>query len=225
MDRGKTLQSLPLLGRLSDESRSALADICIEKILKRKDILFWEGDKGYSLYILLKGRVQLTKSAPDGRETVIRIIKPNEMFAEVILFEKKTYPVTATVLEDGEAFLIPRHQFLCLLENASFRDEFIAGLMGKMRYLTDRIEYLTSHDVEERLFHFFREQFGSQNTFRCRLSKKEVAAAVSTTPETLSRILQRLKRENRLMWEGSRVQIKTPGGYPDKKTFQSLEEE
>ena len=207
MDRMKILQNLPLLNRLSDENRSALAEICLEKKMAKKDVLFLEGAKGYSLYILVRGRVQLTKSTSDGKETVIRVIKPGEMFAEVILFEKRAYPVTATVLEPGATFLIPRQQFLCLLENQRFRDEFIAGLMEKMRYLTERIEYLTHFDVEERLFLFFREQFGPEERFRCTLTKKDVAAAISTTPETLSRILQRLKQENRLNWEGSQVEI------------------
>ena len=84
MDRMKILQNLPLLNRLSDENRSALAEICLEKKIAKKDVLFLEGAKGYSLYILVRGRVQLTKSTSDGKETVIRVIKPGEMFADVV---------------------------------------------------------------------------------------------------------------------------------------------
>ena len=207
MDKVNILKQIPLFENISAASRKALADICLTKQVKKKEILFFEGDKGLSVYILVKGNVQLTKSTSEGREAVIKIIKPGEMFAEVILFEQNTYPVNAVALKDSTVFMIPKHQFTCLLANEDFRNDFFRNLMQKLRFLADQIRYLTNHDVEERLFMFLKEQYGKKDDIRVTLSKKDVAAAIGATPETLSRLLARLKQEGKLTWEEHRITI------------------
>jgi CRP/FNR family transcriptional regulator len=189
-------------------SKTSLAEICLVKSLKKKQFLFMENEKGFSIYILIKGNIQLYKTAPDGREIVIKIVKPGELFAEAILFERNRYPVSAIALADSQVLMIPKPQFDCLLENVSFRNEFMGNLMGKMRYLTDQIKFLTHHDVEERLLLFIEEQYGYQEEIHIRLSKKDVANAIGTTPETLSRVLLRMKQEKKLFWEGHIIKRK-----------------
>lgn len=205
MEKEVVLKNIHLFEEISDESRRALADICIPKMLQKKEVLFLEGDKGYSVYILVKGNVQLFKSTSEGKEIVIKIVKPGELFAEVILFEESRYPVSAVALKESLVYLVPKHQFSCLLVDETFRNDFMSGLMKKMRYLTKQIEYLTHHDVEERLFTFLEEHYGRKGNIKVTLSKKDVAAAIGTTPETLSRLLLRLKNEGTLTWEGTNI--------------------
>ena len=202
MEKKEILRQTSLFANISAHSTNALSDICIPKTLNKKEILFLEGDKGYSLYILVSGNIQLYKPSPDGKEVVIKIIKPGEIFAEVILFEENRYPVSAVALQKSTVYMIPKHQFICLLESESFRNDFIAALMSKMRFLTGQIKYLTNHDVEERFFLFLKEHYGEKWKIKISLSKKDIAAAIGTTPETLSRLLLRLRKENKLIWEG-----------------------
>jgi len=103
--------------------------------------------------------------------------------------------------------MIPKHQFYCLLADENFRNEFIGTLMKKMRFLADQIRYLTSHDVEDRLLMFLEDQYGRLERIKCSLSKKAVAAAIGTTPETLSRLLLRLKSEGKLHWQDSKITV------------------
>lgn len=214
MDKSLFLKGISLFESISTNSRDALAEICLPKNLKKKETLFWEGDKGVSVYILVKGNIQLYKAGPDGREIVIKVIKPGEMFGEVILFEQDRYPVSAVALKESMVFMISKHQFTCLLEKGDFRDDFISSLMKKMRYLADQIQYLTNHDVEDRFFLFLEEQYGRQEQIRSPLSKKDVAAAIGSTPETLSRLLLRLKNEGRVTWQGSSISI-SPNAWPN----------
>ena len=71
----------------------------------------------------------------------------------------------------------------------------------------DRILYLTGHDVEERFFLFLQEQFGRLESYRIPLSKKDIAAAIGTIPETFSRLLLRLRNEKKIHWEGETHQL------------------
>ena len=69
---------------------------------------------------------------------------------------------------------------------------------------TERILSLTSRDVEERFFAFLEEQYGRRERYTIPMSKKDVAAAIGTIPETFSRLLQRLKAEG-LHWDGEEL--------------------
>lgn len=205
MNKRDILKQVHFFENISSDSLSRLADICLPKKISKKEILFHESDKGFSFYVLVKGNIQLYKTSEEGKETVIKIIKPGEMFAEVILFEKNHYPVTAVALTDSQLFILPKHQFICLLEEEQFRSDFITSMMNKLRFLTNHIKYLTNYDVEERLFMFLEEQFGKQDKISIKLSKKDVAAAIGATPETLSRLLLRLRNEGKMIWEGSKI--------------------
>lgn len=186
-------------------SREKLARLSLIRRVAKKAILFLEGEKGHAFFCLIDGCVQLSKSAPEGQEVVIRTLKPGEVFGEVILFEENRYPVTASALRDSTCAVIPVHPFHCLLQDETFQREFIAFLMRRQRYLADRIRYLTAHDLEERLTIFLREHYGQQPEILPGLSKKDLAAAIGATPESLSRLLLRLRRDGRMTWEGSRI--------------------
>lgn len=202
MDTVTFLERSEFFQGISAQSRELLADICIPKQIRKKEVLFHEGDKGFAFYFLASGAVGLYKNTPDGREVVIKVISPGEPFGEVVLFERSEYPVTAAVMKPGLLFVIPKHQFNCLLDKPDFRNDFIAMLMRKQRYLADRIRFLTMHDVEERFFMYIRDHYGPREKVVPIISKKDMAAAIGATPETYSRLLARLTHEGKLHIEG-----------------------
>lgn len=178
-----------------------LARLCVMRTPAKKDTLFMEGQRGREIFFLLEGQILLHKATADGAEIVIRTIRPGEVFAEVILFEQDRYPVTATALVPCRVLAFDRVDFLRLLEDPRFRNEFIANLMRKQRYLAERVRHLISCNVEERFFLFLKEQHGTLEKIPISISKKDLAAAIGTTPETFSRLLQRLQRDKRLQWK------------------------
>ena len=206
-DPHRLLKKADFFNGISDGSIRSLAAICIPKRVEKRKFIFLEGDEGHSLYILAQGGVQLYKTAADGREIVIKTVKPGEIFGEVVLFEENEYPVSAVSLEKSLLLRLPKQQIDCLLISDSFRRDFIGMLMRKQRYLADRILYLTGHDVEERFFYFLEEQYGRKGEYRIPMSKKDIAAAIGTIPETFSRLLLRLKQEQKLRWEGEKLHL------------------
>lgn len=196
---------------MSPESRRRLAEIAIPRAARRRETIFREGDEGHALFLLNRGRVQLTRMGPDHTAVVIKTVRPGETFAEVVLFEQTRYPVTASALSDSMLFLFPRRDFRHLLRYDDFRDDFIAMLMRRQRFLAERIVEISTTDVEQRLFRFLREQFGDTPRVEPDVTKRDVAAAIGATPETLSRLLKRLEREGRLIWKGRRLLRAAPG--------------
>lgn len=207
MDLEKILRNTDFFHGIGDRHLSSLAGISIPKKIGKKQTLFLEGQRGHAVYLLVYGTIQLYKSAPDGRDIVIRVIGQGEMFAEVVLFEQENYPVSAVALEESLVLMLPRRQVHCLLTEEQFRNAFITILMRKQRHLTERILNLTLHDAEERFFLFLMEQYGPREEYDIPLSKKDIAGAIWTNPETFSRLIQRLKQNGTIVWEQKKLRL------------------
>ena len=211
MDKTAILAQATFFLGLAPQSREALAAVCRVRELRKRELLFREGDRGAGMFLLASGSIQLFKTAPGGEEIVIKIVKPGESFAEVVLFEEDRYPVNAIALTACRLFVFLRQDIQNLLGNSDFRRDFIAMLMRKQRYLTERIRQLSTQDVGDRLITFLREQYGARDLIQTTLSKKDIAAAIGVTPETLSRLIPRLKRQQKILWTGRTIRF--PAGY------------
>ncbi|MCX7819096.1 MAG: Crp/Fnr family transcriptional regulator [Kiritimatiellae bacterium] len=170
--------------------------------VSRGEVLFREGEPGVGLWVCHRGRVRLSRRTADGRERVLKIIRPGETFAEVVLFETRAYPATATALEDGVLFVVPAAALRARLREEEFRDDFLAMVMRKLRHLADQLSGRAGADLAERFEAFLDEQFGAARRIETQLTRRDVAAALGVAPETLSRLLRSLRTEGRLRWRG-----------------------
>jgi CRP/FNR family transcriptional regulator len=92
------LRETPLFEALSEEDASALRAGIINVHLDRGERLFSEGDAGEKLYIILEGKIKLTRAAPDGRENLLSVHGPGEMFGELSLFDPIPRTSSATAV-------------------------------------------------------------------------------------------------------------------------------
>ena len=94
------LRQAPLFSALDDEAASALRASMSENRLRRGDVLFHEGDSGDKLYIVLDGKVKLGRTSSDGRENLLAILGPGQMFGELSLFDPGPRSATVTAVTD-----------------------------------------------------------------------------------------------------------------------------
>lgn len=189
-----------LFGGLSPAVISGIEKRGRTETFVRDEIIFFEGDKGSKFFFLLDGLVKIYKSAENDREIVLRHIRPGEMFGEVILFESENYPVSALALRDSTLFSLNRDHFMELFMEDQFRKYFTGNIFRKLRYLADRVAFLNAYDVEERFFLFIEEHYGIKEKINIDLSKAEIADGIGTIPETMSRLLARLRLKDLVTW-------------------------
>jgi CRP/FNR family transcriptional regulator len=210
------LKKSEFFSEISDSAVQELSNVGYLKKYQQGDVLFREGEKGTAFFLLTEGRVKIFKNSADGREIILKLINPGEIFAEVVLFENDKYPVNASAASDTELFVIERKVFYSLLDSEVFRNDFISKLMKKQRYLAERVHYISAYDVEERFFRFIASHYGVKNEYDIDLSKKEIAEAIGTIPETFSRLLMRLKDNEKIEWQGNRLTV-------NKKCWEDLD--
>jgi CRP/FNR family transcriptional regulator len=95
------LREAPLFEALSEQDARALRSGIIDVHLDRGERLFSEGDTGDKLYIILSGKIKLTKAAPDGRENLLSVHGPGEMFGELSLFDPIPRTSSATAVTNA----------------------------------------------------------------------------------------------------------------------------
>ena len=193
---------------LGEESLERLSEGSRRIEIARGEHLFFEGDAGRDLFVLEEGGIRLYKLAEDGQETTVKLVNPFEAFAEVAFFDKGEYPVSAIATKYSVVWGISGSTFQEMLEDRAFRGEFISTIIGRLRYLSQRIHYLTAYDVEQRFFRFLHEQCGAVEKCTVEMPKKEIAAAIGTVPETLSRLILRLRDRGDIVWKGSVITVR-----------------
>jgi CRP/FNR family transcriptional regulator len=208
MKTSSFLHNTDLFRELNDATLRQVEALGTVRSLARNETLFLEGTEGTGFFLLLEGTIKIFKTSFEGKEFIMKLIGPGEIFAEVILFENETYPVSAMAVVQSKVFAIPKAPFLSILDHRDFRNDFIATLMKKQRYLAQRILYLSAYDVEERFFRFLSERYGKEETYHISLTKKEIASAIGTIPETLSRLLGRLKARGILEWDDTTISLR-----------------
>ncbi len=95
------LRRAPLFDGLDDEGARALRRQMAEVKLSRGEHLFLEGDDGDALYVVIDGKMKLTRAAADGRENLLSVIGPSEMFGELSLFDPRPRTSGASAVTDS----------------------------------------------------------------------------------------------------------------------------
>lgn len=218
MDSVSILKEIDLFQGLSDGDLRMLAERGFYREVKTREALFHQGDRGSHLYLLIDGTVKASRVAFDGAETTVKIFHPGEFFGEVVIFHNDIYPVSAVALSDSRVFALQRDSLFDVLNVPAARDRFIAALFGKLRYLTDQVYYLRSHDVEERFFRYLKDTWGERYEYRVSLPRREIALAIGTIPETFSRLTMRLTKLGLIRWDGDVLTLRD--GFWDERLFE-----
>ncbi len=197
-----------LLGGLSGRSIKMLAEGHRLYNVGSSEMIFLEGEVGEALFVLVSGAVRLFRSDENGREIVVHYVRPGEVFAEAVLFDDQSYPVSAQAQDASTLICIDRTHVIRLLEDPEFRSNFLANMLRKLRFLARQVSVLASCEVHERLVSFLVSRYGQRRQYEIELSKKDVAAAIFTTPETLSRTVARMETDGLIVWRNRKIEIK-----------------
>lgn len=118
----------------------------------RGEFVFLEGDPAASLNVLAQRRVKVVRETEEGREVVLRLIEPGEVFGAAGGWGEATYPASARALEDAVVLQLPSARFAELVQRQpAFALAVIAELGRRLREAEARIRDLQAERVERRI--------------------------------------------------------------------------
>ena len=215
MDIIDQLSSSSFFKGLPNEQLKSLSSIVLDKKVEKGQLIFSEGEEGIGFFIVTRGRIKVFKSSPEGKEQILHIFGPGEPFGEVPVFEGKSFPASAEALEKGRLLFFPRYAFIDQIrKNPDFGLNMLAIMSKRLRVFTRLIEDLSLKEVPGRLAAYLlhlRDLKGGEDELELDISKAQLASILGTIPETLSRILGRLKRRGIIDTTGVRVRILDTG--------------
>jgi CRP/FNR family transcriptional regulator len=211
-----TLRSCQLFAGLPLPDLQNIAAVTIVKTVEKGGYLFYEGDPAQGFYIVQNGSVNVHRVNPAGKEQVIHVFRPGDSFAEVALASETGYPADARALESSQVLLVQKTGILALLRK---QPELALRMLGSMsshlRVLVCQLEDLTLKDVETRFAHWLIKRCPNPESeepmkIDLNVTKRVLAAELSTVSETFSRTLAKFRNQKLLTVKGRTFIVHSP---------------
>jgi CRP/FNR family cyclic AMP-dependent transcriptional regulator len=197
------LKHLPIFEELAPVDLAAIDNVTVERRYKKNMIIFMEGEPGEGFHYVKSGKVKIVKMAQDGREHIINILGPGEVFAEVLLFNRGPYPATSVALEDSVIGIIKNVELEnVVVDNPRIALHIIRVMNKKLLHAQMKIKTLALSDTFARTAQILgrlAQQYGREVTGGIRIdidmTRQDLANLVGTTRETVSRVLSSMKKD------------------------------
>lgn len=201
------------LGGGDEELSGLINDISHIKSIGKREMLFFEGDEGHHLFFMTSGSIKLFKSNEEGKEAIIRFIEPGDLFAEIILYLKNRYPVSAMAIKPSTLLAIDAAKLFKLIKaHPDVAMKLIGKLASKSQYLVKMVENLTLEDIRGRFLNYIKhlsDKAGSE-TITLPVPKGELSVLLGVSPETFSRLLKKLAADKIIDMSGNKITILKP---------------
>jgi CRP/FNR family cyclic AMP-dependent transcriptional regulator len=211
----EVLSKAPLFSALDRESAAALRMSITEVELPKGRTLFNEHETGDRLYVVLEGKIKLAITSPDGRENLLSVLGPGEMFGELSLFDPRSRTASAIALTDvrlaglGHDDLRP-----WLTGRPEVALHLLRALAQRLRRTNDVLADLVFTDVPGRVAKQLldlADRFGQKVDDGIRvhhdLTQEELAQLVGASRETVNKALADFAQRGWLRIEAKAVVI------------------
>ena len=181
----------------------------------RGHVIFHEGEPGDRLYIIMSGKVKVGRRSPDGRENLLTIMGPSDMFGELSIFDPGPRTSSATTVTEVRAVSMDRDALRAWIKDRpEIAEQLLRVLARRLRRTNNNLADLIFTDVPGRVAKQLlqlAQRFGTQEGGALRvthdLTQEEIAQLVGASRETVNKALADFAQRGWLRHEGKSVLI------------------
>ncbi len=215
VDRRALLAQHFLLAQLDDDALDSLLAVASERQFTNGQVIFQKGDPGTSMMAVLQGRVRISAYSEDGREIILNMIEPGQLFGEIALLDGKERSADATVMGKTTLLVLDRRNFVPFLEaNPKIMIRLFDVLCNRLRQTSEMVESIAFLDFGARLAKLLlhmAENYGVENDkgllINFRISQADLGNLIASTRESVNRQLNAWVQEGIIALEGGRIVI------------------
>ncbi len=208
------LRTVPLFAGLSPKHLESILAVSQTQVFSKDTRLFEQGDRGESLFLVLSGRVKAVLLAEDGRELILAIFGPGEIFGEMALFdpdERRT--ATVVTVETTTLLTLSGKEFMAMLgDHPAIAQSLLRTLTQRLKESSSRIANLIFLDTYSRVGTYL-VKMGEQQGRRLadgslvltRPPQQDIADYIGSSRETVSRALKELEHQGLIRVIGKKV--------------------
>ena len=191
------LRSSPLFGGMDGNSARSLIAMMTRTELPKGGVIFNEGDEGQALYVIVKGKVKMARTARDGRENLLGLLGVGDMLGELSVFDPGPRLSRAHAVEDSVIYELPKTVLDAWLDDhLEMSRHLMRALAQRIRRISNTMADLVFSDVPGRvakaildLGHRFGRMERGHVTVRHGLTQEELAQLVGASRETVNKAL------------------------------------
>ncbi|HHY72126.1 MAG TPA: Crp/Fnr family transcriptional regulator [Bacillus bacterium] len=199
------LKSIPFFKDLPDHLIGSLSTKVKTATYKKGDFIFHESDEAKATFFVKNGGIKIKKTNAQGRELIVCIKRPGNIFAEASLFSEPDccYPGAAQTLMDSEVLYIlssDLEEFIAC--NPELSIEMIRFMGGQLRSFTTILQDIALLDVYsktvktiERLARDFGSKTNCGLKIELPITIQDLANTIGSTRESVSRIVSKLREQ------------------------------
>ncbi len=216
----KNFKKIDLFKNLSEEELKELEPYLVTATFKKKEVIFAEGDQPEWFYIVSKGKIKITKISHEGKEIILELISPTDIFGGVAVLRNFPYPANAVAMEESEVLKISRKNLMRLVDRFPNLMYCMALQLGdRMKSSYDSLKNIALERVEARIAALLLKlanKVGIETrdgvAIDMRLTKQDVADMVGTTVETSIRTFSKFRKQGLLSDKDGKIVIKDREG-------------
>ena len=209
------LRQSPVFAGLPAREIEALGAVALEESYRAREFVFMEGDPARWFCLVKSGRVKIVRHSKTGKDVVLELVGPGEIFGGVAVFERRPYPAAAQAAEPSVVLKVPADAVNALAERHPSLIKELALMIGRrLRQAHDSVKSLAVDPVESRLAAALlrlAEREGTRGkqglTLPFHLTRQSLADMTGTTVETAIRIVSRWLKEGLLADDGARLRV------------------
>lgn len=184
------------LSQFDTELNARLSKLSRQRSFDVNEIIFSEGEIAQFLPIVVSGRVKMVRYPEAGKEVIIGLFGPGEIFAIPPAMDGKRFPATAVACEPSQLLLLPRKEFLELMARSDVFSELIMKRMcGLLRERTETVQILATPSADVRVASIILRlagQVGENEVKKITHRRQDIAEMAGLTLETAIRSIRRL---------------------------------
>ncbi len=213
------LKTIPLFADLEDEELQTIVSHAATKSFPKNAIIINEGDDTNSLYIIHSGKVKAFLSNEDGKEVILRIMKPSDYFGELSILDNAPRSASIMTMEPCKFSIISKDAFDKILDaHPEMARKLVAELTRMIRSLTDSVRNLALMDVYGRVARTLldmADDIDGSMVINQKLTHQDIARMIGSSREMVSRIMKDLQKGGYISPESKRIVIneKLPPGW------------
>jgi CRP-like cAMP-binding protein len=209
------LKYIPLFSELSEKDLKEIIKLAVRQVYKKDNMILIEEEIGSTMFIILEGRVKISRISEEGREVILSILSEGDFFGEMSILDGQNRSANVVTLDDSKIMIIRREDFLQMLHDyPQIAINLLKELAHRLRRSDSQIKSLSLQNATGKVASTLlriADDSGKIHMGQVEIPRlppqQDLANMAGTSRETISRVIKALTKEGYLKKEGSRLII------------------
>lgn len=213
------LENFSMLHILSKQEMQALDAMAVMRSAPRNQVIYFPEDTSDTVFLLKQGKVKISRIAESGKEMILAILGPGEIFGELSITGQIKREEIAEATEDAVICSVSISDFQNMMAMNSKLNLQVTKFIGfRLKKVQSRLESLIFKTAEQRVRFLLKElaeEHGRQiinnpeeRVVKMRLTHEDIAKLSATSRQTVTSVLNDLEKHGLISYDRSRIFVK-----------------